>query len=66
MGADTRPQALLALAPFAVMLAHLRSPAFLTRALAALVGSDARPQALLAMAPAAWTRGVPFKRPNGD
>ena len=53
VGADARPQALLALAPAAVMLAYLRSPAFLARALLALVGADARPQALLAPAPAA-------------
>ena len=33
VGADARPQALLALAPAAVMLAYLRSPAFLARAL---------------------------------
>jgi len=39
--------------PDAVMLAYLRSPAFLARALDALVGADARPQALLALAPAA-------------
>ena len=51
VGADARPQALLALAPAAVMLAYLRSPAFLARALDALVGADARPQALLALAP---------------
>jgi hypothetical protein len=31
VGADARPQALLALAPNAVMLAYLRSPAFLAR-----------------------------------
>ena len=53
MGADARPQALLALAPDAVMLAYARSAAFLARALLALVGADARPQALLALAPAA-------------
>ena len=46
-----RPQALLAPAPLAVMLAYLRSPAFLAPALDALVGADARPQALLAPAP---------------
>ena len=51
VGADARPQALLALAPLAVMLAYLRSPAFLAQALLALVGADARPQALLALAP---------------
>ena len=34
-----------------VRLAYLRSPAFLARALDALVGADARPQALLALAP---------------
>ena len=50
VGADARPQALLALAPTAVMLAYLRSAAVLARALAALVGADARPQALLAQA----------------
>ena len=50
VGADARPQALPALAPDAVMLAHLRSPAFLELALHALVGADARPQALLALA----------------
>ena len=44
-------QALLAPAPAAVMLTYLRSPAFLARALDALVGADARPQALLARAP---------------
>ena len=53
VGADARPQALLALAPDAVMLAYLGSPAFLAPALDALVGADARPQALLARAPAA-------------
>ena len=53
MEADARPQALLALAPFAIMLAYLRSLALLAPALAALVGADARPQALLALAPAA-------------
>ena len=46
-------KALLALAHDAVMLAYLRSPAFLALALEALVGPDARPQALLARAPAA-------------
>jgi hypothetical protein len=51
VGADARPQALLALAPFAVMLAYLRSAAFFALALDVLVGADARPQALLALAP---------------
>ena len=50
VGADARPQALLARAPFAVMLAYTRSTAFLALALLALVGADARPQALLALA----------------
>jgi hypothetical protein len=54
VGADARPQALLALAPAAVMLAYLRSAAFLASALAALVGADARPQALLALAPVSF------------
>ena len=53
LAADARPQALLAPAPAAVMLAYLRSPAFLALALDALVGADARPQALLARAPLA-------------
>ena len=53
MGADARPQALLAPAPDAAMLAYARSPAFLALALAALVGADAAAQALLAPAPAA-------------
>ena len=53
VGANARPQALLARAPAAVMLAYLRSPAFLALALAALVDADARPQALLALDPAA-------------
>ena len=53
MGADAPPQALLAPAPAAVMLAYLRSPASLARALDALVGAYARPQALLALAPLA-------------
>ena len=35
----------------AVMLAYLRSAAFLALALLALVGADARPQALLSRAP---------------
>ena len=35
----------------AVMLAYLRSPAFLALALDALVGAYARPQALLARVP---------------
>ena len=39
VGADARPQALLALAPPAVMLAYLRSAAFLAPALDALVGA---------------------------
>ena len=51
VGADALPQALLARAPLAVVLAYLRSPAFLALALDALVGADARPQALLAPAP---------------
>ena len=51
VGADARPQALLALPPLAVMLAYLRSPNFLALALLALVEADARPQALLALAP---------------
>ena len=51
VGADARPQALLARAPDAVMLAYLRSPAFLAPALDALVGADTRPQALLALDP---------------
>jgi hypothetical protein len=50
---DAAAQALLAHAPLAVMLAYLRSPAFLAPALDALVGADARPQAHLALAPAA-------------
>ena len=39
VGADAQPQALLALAPAAVMLAYLRSLAFLAPALAAFVGA---------------------------
>ena len=50
-GAYARPHAHFALAPDAVMLAYLRSPAFLALALVALVGAYARPQALLALAP---------------
>ena len=55
VGADARPQALLAPTPIpdAFMLAYLRPAAFLAEALDALVGSDAQPQALLALAPAA-------------
>ena len=53
VGADARPQALLALAPAATVLAYLRPPAFLAPALVALAGADARPQALLALAPGA-------------
>ena len=52
-GADAAAQALLAPAPYAVMLAYARSATFLALALAALVGAYARPQALLALAPAA-------------
>jgi len=70
VGADARPQALLALAPLAVMLAYLRSPAFLAPALDALVGADARPQALLAPAPLAimlaYLRSPAFLAPALD
>ena len=44
VGADAAAQALLARAPDAVMLAYLRSPAFLALALLALVGACARPK----------------------
>ena len=50
------PQALFALAPDAVMLADLQSPAFLAPAPDALVGADARPQALLALVMLAFAR----------
>ena len=53
MGSEMCIRDSLALAPAAVMLAYLRSPAFLALALEALVGAYARPQALLALPPAA-------------
>ena len=43
VGAYAAHQALLALAPDAVMLAYLRSPAFLARVHAAIVGAYAQP-----------------------
>ena len=60
-------QEVLALALAVVMLAYLRSPAFLALALAPLVGADARPQALLARALAAimlaYLRSLAFFAP---
>ena len=60
MGADARPQALLASPSNAVMLAYLRFPAFPAMALLALVGADARPQALLAPVMLAYLRSPAF------
>ena len=47
MGADARPQALLARALLAAMLAYLRSATFLARARATLVGAYLRSAAFL-------------------
>ena len=60
VGADARPQALLALAPAAVMLAYLRSTAFLVPALAAVVGAYLRSPSFRARAP--WAIMFAFKR----
>jgi hypothetical protein len=53
VGADARPQALLALAPDAAMLAYGRSAALSAMLFPALVGADVAAQALLALAPLA-------------
>ena len=52
--------ALLALAPFTLVLADARPPALLASASSALVLAEARPPALLALAPSALVRATIF------
>ena len=49
VGADARPQALLARAPLAVMLSYVRSPAFLAHLFDAVMLAYLRPPAVFAI-----------------